>query len=351
MTIFPEFERQLQELGRRRALESRPAGRRRPGRPRLSGVRWPTRPTGTFASVAIVAVALIVGGIFLLTLHGAGRGRPVTRGGGAPPPPTWAKAAIAAGHQTLRRDASCRLQAGRGPKSGNKHLLSGAPDQILTSIMGVFRTPAPPGQRVSDRRLERFQIAGQGVYTRYARHGVRDGVSYYLIPVANATFGQRRPAHCYAELLAAFRKQVHHLSRREQAAAVSWFSGRLGYHGPQPGVCLVTRSAVTWSQGCEPAADIAAAASGGRLQGGSTGGSRGTENVLILPDAVATVTAHYPAGHAHGSLRHPTTVTHRVIGNLVVFELLGVFDPPALTARSSTGQVLWRTTLPPHHGK
>jgi hypothetical protein len=65
---------------------------------------------------------------------------------------------------------------------------------------------------------------------------------------------------------------------------------------------------------------------------------------LVLPDAVATATAHYPAEHRLGQVPRTLTVTQRVVNNLVIFNLTGAWDPPSLTYRSAAGAILWSRT-------
>ncbi|MGH3495387.1 MAG: hypothetical protein ACRDQ1_19440, partial [Sciscionella sp.] len=74
---------------------------------------------------------------------------------------------------------------------------------------------------------------------------------------------------------------------------------------------------------------------------GSGGNDHGTVTALLVPNGVATVTAYYPAEHQVGQVPRAMTRTHRVIDNVVIFRLDGGWDPPSITYRSPTGQILW----------
>jgi hypothetical protein len=72
-----------------------------------------------------------------------------------------------------------------------------------------------------------------------------------------------------------------------------------------------------------------------------------TVTPLIVPDRVATVTAHYSPQTYPGRVPRPLTVTERAAQNLVIFSLHGAWDPPnSLIYRSATGSILWSITLP-----
>jgi hypothetical protein len=74
---------------------------------------------------------------------------------------------------------------------------------------------------------------------------------------------------------------------------------------------------------------------------GSSGNNSNTVTALIVPDRVATITAHYSPQTYPGRVPRALTVTQHASHNIVIFHLQGAWDPPTLTIRSANGTVLW----------
>jgi hypothetical protein len=308
-------------------------------------------PLVVAASVLVVAGVLAV---ILLDVHhltnGTGRSadQPVTA-----PPPGWGKLNAMVVARVEQQDAGCR-----------PHRLTGAspfrhdsPGQDLTSELGVLRRPVPASQRVSARALHRpprgqLDQFARGIYLRYVRHGQRNGIIYYFIPAANVNQVRPVPDRCYREQLDAFRQLVAQRPASERAALTRYETTSLQEKrtiAQHPaGVCLAT--AGPRGSGTGPCVNaVSLRQFSGRLGVGvgSDGNDHVTVTTLIVPDRVATVTAHYSPQTHPGRAPRPLTVTERAVQNLVIFSLHGAWDPPnSLIYRSATGSILWSITRP-----
>jgi hypothetical protein len=102
------------------------------------------------------------------------------------------------------------------------------------------------------------------------------------------------------------------------------------------GVCLLYMSPGLSGQGCRSIATM-------RLRPtdvtGSGGNNHQTVTALVVPNAIASVTAHYSAEDQIGTVAEPS-VTKRPDHNVVIFRLVGGWDPPTLTFKSANGKVL-----------
>ncbi len=332
MTYLPEVRDALRFTAARHAGD--PLARPRP---------WWRTAVSRAAPVAAVLTSIAVAVVILASVHTAGR-RPLGPGGpaGGTPvvPAAWLRddqraiSPVVFGH-----NRSC------GPRTsipGRQRMLQRAPGPQLTSLLGVLRQPAPAGQRVSAARVRELQVLAQDkdIYIRYARHGVVDGVNYYLIPAASDIGGPPLPARCLAMELAAFRAQVATLPQTQRTRPIAWEQERIQERRqPRAGVALITTSA---------------GGRGGRyssieglrnhpFMGGGDGNDHITVTALVVPDYVAKVTARFGAQTYPGRVPRPSTVTRPVIHNLVIFVFRGAWDPPSLTYRSASGAVLWST--------
>ena len=345
MTLVPEIRDQIHTAARRRARSHGPA--RRVARPR--------RPIG--GSLLIAASVLVVAGVLAVILNDAHR---VTNGtgqaGGAPataPPPDWGTLNSKALARAQQQDAACR-----------PHLLTGvsafrddAPGRDLTSVLGVLRRPAPARQVVSARALRHLaashpaldQVA-RGIYLRYVRPGQRNDITYDFIPAANINQVRSVPERCYAQQLTLFRQLADQRPVRDRGPLIqyetAWLQDEQTVAEHPAGRCLATAGPAGSATGpCISAVSLRDLS--GRIGGGSDGNDHATMTALIVPDRVATVTAHDRPQTYPGRVPRPLTITQPAVQNLVIFSLQGAWDPPSsLTYRSATGAVLWSITRP-----
>ena len=341
MTLIPEVRAEIHATARRRA--SATAARRSPRN------RWGP----TIGSLTVAASVLVVAGVVAVILLHAYRNSTVTPGSrhGGTPPQGFLRLDGQAMNQTSKRDPACRPRRRTGPSP----VRYGVPDPALSSQLAVLRRPAPPRQRVSPEQLR--QIGGvsqfaRGVYIRYIRRGHLDGVTYYLIPAANITQVYPIPGRCYREQLRAFRALARTQPTARQAALISfetrWLKSRQARLQPTAGVCLVYHGPTVSGTGpCSTAASLRDPRGAPAGLPGSGGNDHGTVTMTIVPDNVATVTAHYDPQTHPGVVPHPITTSHRVTNNIVIFDLHGAWDPPAwITYRSANGSILWSSKRP-----
>jgi hypothetical protein len=286
------------------------------------------------ALVGVGSIAAAGGAVVALT---TGVTSPVATGI-ARVPVTWLRANQHAVEVSFRRGGSCQVRT--APRGGSTQILQGPPTADLSSLFAVLRRPAPASQRVSAAGLRELHIDVQGIYARYAREGVTDGITYYMIP-ATSVGGSQPPAHCYAKQMAVFQHQIGGLSQQQRTGAVAWERKLIEQNkGPRDGVVLVTAG-----DGGIGASYLTVA----RLRadpwddGGGDGSNNITKTALLVPDSVASITARYAAQSYPGLVPHPVEVTRRVTDNLAIFVYRGAWDPPSLTYRSATGTILSST--------
>jgi hypothetical protein len=230
---------------------------------------------------ALLAVAAVAG-ILLGTTGGGGGSRP--RSASVPagrPPSTTARLS----------PASCTGKA-----------LRGAPDKSLLSILGILRRPATAADTGSG-------IIGRGliraVFVHYIRRArVVAGSPYYLYPAVVGGCGTREKPREGVMML---------------ATKVDLGHGLIGGSGG----------------GGATAAEIE---QGQLASSGPPGSSTSATITMVVPDGVASVTLHYPAGPASGyspKISPPVTITTTPVENLVVVSV----------SRSSPlqrGTAIWR---------
>ena len=239
--------------------------------------------------------------------------------------------------------------------TSRRSTLALAPASLL-SILGVLRRPRSPGDEPPRRPFGR--VVGLYVnYVRFARsaQGRRwyvwvDGGPWGLLPPANI-------ARCLTAQQAAFRSELPTVPPSLRAPTTRLFNEQLRgerrafLHHP-PGIGAgVTLAALSRSGGFGGGgADAAQIVHQGMWisEGGGTGADPGrTLFAGIVPDGVATVTLHYPAGKL-GSFSHRSgpaiTVTARAVNNVVVVavERAGQQAVARLTAtwRSADGSIV-----------
>ena len=295
-------------------------------------------------TVLAVAVAASLGGYALARTPSTPTGS-LNGQAALAPPPGWGKLNAEAMARVWHQDGACQPHR-LTDASLFRH---DAPGKDLTSVFGALRRPAPASQRVSARALLRSpqqldQFAG-GIYLRYVRHGQRNGITYYLIPAANVNQVRPVPDRCYREQLDSFRQLADQRGALIRYEISVLQEKRMIAQNPA-GVCLATASPA--GSGTGPCVNaISLRQFNGRLGVGSDGNDHATVTPLIVPDRVATVTAHYSPQTYPGRVPRPLTVTEHAVQNLVIFYLHGAWDPPSsLIYRSATSSVLWSTTRP-----
>jgi hypothetical protein len=303
----------------------------------IGGLRGRGYRSNRLALVGIALVACASGSVVALTTTG---GSPVqsATGVGARVPMTWPRANQQATALVFRHGGSCQIRG--GSQAGSTQLLHGRPTTDLSSMLAVLRRPAPAGQRVSATQLRGLHVDVQGIYVRYARQGVTDGITYYMIP-ATSVGGMPMPANCYSKQLTAFEHHVAALPAPQRTRAIIWERKLIRENkGPRDGVVLVTAGGGSIGAEYLTVARLRADPWSGAGGGGS---NHITKTALLVPDSVASVTARYAAQTYPGRVPRPIEVTRRVSDNVAIFVFRGAWDPPSLTYRSTAGTVLSST--------
>ena len=242
------------------------------------------------AVVAATIAAAVIAAIVLPSVGGSGRSHP-------------ANASVPAGPHAVVL-ASCAVSQ---PKE-----LQGAPSQSLLSILGVLRRPATPADALPPG-IQLLRGFTPEVYVNYIRRArVIGGISYYIYPAVVGGCGQ--PTHEGITELATHVPSGH------------------GDYGSDGG-------------GGATAAQIE---DGRDYSSGPPGSSTSGTVTMVVPDGVASVTLHFPAGPANGFRKNiispAATVTTRPVGNLVAVRVPrsgGTIGPAAtMTWRDPSGHVI-----------
>jgi hypothetical protein len=180
--------------------------------------------------------------------------------------------------------------------------LQGAPSQSLLSILGVLRRPATLADALPNlsRLLSEHSPFGGGIFVNYIRRArVIAGVTYWVFPRLLQICGRSTE-----------------IMREEESTGVRGSGVGMG-------------TAATIEQG--------------RL-GGTLGSFWHTTVEMLVPDGVATVTLHYPAGRVGGFNRHHSpavTITTKIVGNLMIVTVPRggnrLMAPMTMTWRSVSG--------------
>ncbi|MGO9959060.1 MAG: hypothetical protein ACLP50_24360 [Solirubrobacteraceae bacterium] len=318
-----------------------PAGRAR-------ALLSPTRLLSAIPALAVVATAAVA----LLGPHFAAASAPSapaqTAAAGLPPVPPLSPAnrpvlayVDQAEQSVFQHDKGCRPAPGR--LLGSARPDQGSPGPMLLSMFGVLRRPGTvPLPASMGGRL----ISGVFVnYVRLAQH--RYGSDYFLFPVAHLYARTELSARCRALELTTLSAKLDHAAPALRAQALELAQQELRdqrYIAQHPdGVCLFGGG----GGGCEPF--LLAQATGGIQSAGY--GTEGSTFAYVVPDGVATITAHYPAeGPKTGFRRHipALTTTVQVLNNLAVWRLAhepGDLFPTTILWRSRTGRRI-RTVYP-----
>jgi hypothetical protein len=344
MTLVPEIRDEIRAAAQRRVKAASPTNR--------SAWRWRQAAATLTLAVSVLVVAAVLAvvlGSFRVANHASrSAGQPTSA-----PPAGWGTLDVKAIARAQQNDSACRPQR----VTGASPLRYDAPGKDLTSVLGVLRHAAPASQRVSARALrhlargdgEGLDQVARGIYLRYVRHGQRNGITYYFIPAANVNQPRRIPARCYREQLEYFRHLAAKRPGHEQAALMRYeitSLNRVQAIAKHPaGVCLAT--AGPEGHGTGPCVNAVSLRWLDTIGSGSYGTNRMTVTARIVPDSVATVTAHYSPQTYPGRVPRPHTITEPAVQNLVIFALHGAWDPPSsLIYRSATGSILWSVTRP-----
>jgi hypothetical protein len=160
------------------------------------------------------------------------------------------------------------------------------PSQSLLSILGVLRRPATAADALPAGLKQFFEtsaeVSGRQVFIDDVGTSVVTGVTYYVIPIRYTGCGQ--------------------LPLRATGDAVMLWGGS---SGGGSGTAALIDARGMWGS-----------------ESGGTGADPGRTTFLgVVPDGVATVTLHYPAGKL-GGFSHRSgpalTVTGHVVDNVVV---------------------------------
>ena len=262
--------------------------------------------------------------------------------GGLPPVPPLSPANLRAltyfeqaSRSVRERDKSCVARPRR--PLGQTKPDTGTPSRVILSTFGVLRRhPRSEPSVSSGGPLAGAYVNDVGVAGR------RYGSVYEVVAVKSLLAGATTSARCQALELRALRAVIRHAPKRARARAL-----RLGQdellderyidHHPE-GICLVGGGGAD----CGPFLDVQA-----RGAVGSTGyGADGSSFDDVVPDGVASITAHYPAeGPKQGFRRHlpAVQVTEPVLNNVAVWRLAhepGDLFPDTITWRSPSGHVV-----------
>jgi|ERR1039458_5575671 hypothetical protein len=238
------------------------------------------------AGAASIA-AFVIAALFFAFVGGGGG----SHGAGAASPAGGSSA------KTARSSSTSCLSSGR--------TLQGPPSKSLLSILGVLRRPATVADAIPQ------QLAGRGltrdVFVHYIRRTrVIDGSPYYIYPAIVGGCGVEKEREGIMEL----------------ATHIDLGGGTIGGTGGGGG----------------NAADIEQARSVGS---GPPGSATSTTITMIVPDGVANVTLHFPAGRASGyspKISPPFTISSKPVGNELVVRI-----PRSNIPESDPGlRMIWR---------
>jgi hypothetical protein len=225
---------------------------------------------------------------------------------------------------------------------------TGAPPASLLSILGVLRLPATPADKVP-LQITSHQTDVFVNYIRFARSAF--GVNWYVWVAGppQAFFPPANEDSCLAAQSADFRSELPSIPHALRNATTQMFNVQLRQERSRdslpprpPGVDLygLNPGGGGGGGGGATAAIIEQQGSWGSTSGG-TGANPGlTRFNGLVPDGVATVTLHYPAGKVGGFSRRTAaavTITAHAVNNVVVVSV------PRAGAQAMNVTTTWRT--------
>ena len=241
-----------------------------------------------------------------------------------------AKVASPAQQREERYVETAVLKAVNGPACVSEHVPAtnpGTPPASLLSILGVLRQPVTAADKPPGRVLEHES----DLYVNYVRLARSAFGQNWYVWVAGPAF--LPPAHlnrCLAAQTADFHNELPRIPTRLRAATTRMFAGQLAAERradtrpPRPvGVTLVglQPNGTGGGGGGANAAEIESHGMWGSSSGG-TGANPGlTLFSGVVPDGVATVTLHYPAGKVGGFSRRTApaiTIKAHAVNNVVI---------------------------------
>jgi hypothetical protein len=255
------------------------------------------------------------------------------------------------------------LKAINGPACVREQLPAtnvGSPPPSLLSILGVLRLPETPADKVPPQ-ITSHEVDLYVNYIRLARSAF--GRDWYVW-VAGPPQGSLPPANenrCLAAEAADFRSELPSIPKALRAPTTQMFNVQLGAerrfdaHPPRPvGVHLfgLNPGGGGGGGGGADAAEIAKQGMWGSSSGG-TGANPGlTLFHGVVPDGVATVTLHYPAGKVGGFSRRTAsavTINAHAVNNVVVVSVPRA-GAQAMGAVTTTWRAADGTTITTIHG-
>jgi hypothetical protein len=307
----------------------------------IAGASWPRRLT----LAASLAVSLGIAVALAFSLHGSGASPVRSAGSGSSPPSlspqqAWDNAVVRASEDTLKRDKAC----GANPRSA-AHFVDTLPPRSITSVLSSLARPPAGARRVTVQELRARDplLPANDVYIRYAWQGEAHGIHYYVVPAGLVGQSRPQPERCDRENLAEFRTEAQTFPSDQRRAAIAYAQARFREQQAAAGVLLLTGDNRAGGLLVEPVPSLERLASDPSAISGSGGNDRSTQTTMLVPDDVASVTATYPAARHPGKVKRTFSVTEHPYRNVVIFNLVGAWDPPRLTFRSATGQVLYQT--------
>jgi hypothetical protein len=304
---------------------------------------------GAAIGVALVAVAAVVAVVVTMAGGGGGGGssEQSTRFAaavmsGLPPVPEFTPANDRlvrpfnrAQISVMVRDKECRGRfGGRFPRSGSSNGIAGSPSRAVLAAFGVLRLPEVRQSRQFGRLMASL------VYADSFRVAQRRFGQTFEVAVARLPPEELVP-RCEKLASAAFRKLLANVPQPERGRALRFAeelrSDQRYVYSHRDAVCTFAAGG-----GCEP---FLYAVTRGDLSN-SGQGNEGSVWSYLVPDGVATVTAHYPAeGPKEGFLRHwpRLTISAPVINNVAVWTLSkepGDIFPATIVWRSASGKTI-----------
>jgi len=226
---------------------------------------------------------------------------------------------------------SAVLEGINGPACVPEHVAAtnpGAPPASLLSILGVLRLPATPVDRLSLR----FLSHETDLYVndiRYARTAFGERWYVWVAGPPSAFLPPANISGCLAAQTADFQQELPSIPKALRDATSKMFDAQISgerLHDASPprppGLTLFGVTAAGGGGGGDAtAAEIEQQGSWGSSSGG-TGANPGlTLFSGVVPDGVATVTVHYPAGKIGGFSRRTgpaVTIKVHAVNNVVV---------------------------------